>query len=251
MAAWLPAESPNGIFRFPGSRRRARFGVAAAPWERWHHDGSVKMAAPLRQNRNSRRHSDGRPPAGGRQSARISGAEREADSAALPRGKKILPAGLAVASSCACPADARGHAAGVSPCLTRRRSRIGSINENARNSEGFDVCRRPMTGARGRKVLSEQRSRSGACGGRVSLPGLLSEAALEALSLCVFTAFGEPERGCGLTQRWGFGMRARRSRRASATCTDRGQGRGTRLATASSRVRFRLGLVPGIEERAG
>ena len=240
-----------GAFGVPGSRHRARFGVAAAPWERWHHDGSVKMAALLRQNRNSRRHSDGRPPAGGRQSARISGAEREADSAALPRGKKILPAGLAVASSCACPADARGHAAGVSPCLTRRRSRIGSIDENARNSEGFDVCRRPMTGARGRKVLSEQSSRSDACGGRVGLPGLLPEAPLEALSPCVFMAFGEPEKGRGLTPRRGCGMRARRSRRASATCADGEQGRGTRLATTSSRVRFRLGLVPGIEERAG
>jgi hypothetical protein len=209
------------------------------------------MAAPLRQNRNSRRHSDGRPPAGGRQSARISGAEREADSAALPRGKKILPAGLAVASSCACPADARAHAAGVWPCLTRRRSRIGSINENARNSEGFDVCRRPMTGARGRKVLSEQSSRSGAWRGRVGLPGLLPEAPLEALSPCVFMAFGEPEKGRGLIPRWGCGTRARRSRRASATYADREQGCGTRLATASSRVRFRLGLVPGIEERAG
>lgn len=209
------------------------------------------MAAPLRRNRNSRRHSDGRPPAGGRQPARISGAECEADSASLPRGKKILPAGLAVALSCACPADARGHATGVSPCLTRRRSRIGSINENARNSEGFDVCRRPMTGARGRKVLSEQSSRSGACGGRVGLPGLLPETPLEALSPCVFMAFGEPEKGRGLAPRWGCGMRARRSRRASAAYADRGQGRGTRLATASSRVRFRLGLVPGIEERAG
>ena len=209
------------------------------------------MAAPLRQNRNSRRHSDGRSPAGGRQPARISGAERGASPVALPRGKKILPAGLAVASSCACPADARDHAAGVWPCLTRRRSRIGSINENARNSEGFDVCRRPMTGARGRKVLSEQSSRSGACGGRVGLPGLLPEAPLEALSPCVFMAFGEPERGCGLTPRRGCGMRAGRSRRASATCADGEQGRGTRLATTSSRVRFRLGLVPGIEERAG
>ena len=209
------------------------------------------MAAPLRQNRNSRRHSDGRPPAGGRQSARISGAEREADSAALPRGGNILPPGLTVASSCACPAVARGHAAGVSPCLTRRRSRIGSINENARNSEGFDVCRRPMTGARGRKVLREQRSRRGACGGRVGLAGLLPEAPLEALPPCVFMAFGEPEKGRGLTSRWGFGVRARRSRRASAACADQEQGRGTRLAVASSRVRFRLGLVPGIEERAG
>jgi hypothetical protein len=209
------------------------------------------MAAPLRQNRNSRRHSDGRPPAGGRQAARISGAEGEADSAALPRGKKILPGGLAVASSCACPAAARGHAAGVSPCLTQRRSQIGSRNENARDSEGFDVCRRPMTGARGRRVLSEQRSRPGACGGRVGLPGLLPEAPLEAVSPCVFMAFGEPEKGRGLTPRWGCGMCARPSRRASAACADREQGRGTRLAVASSRVRFRLGRGPGIEERAG
>lgn len=209
------------------------------------------MTAPLRQARNSRRHPARSEPAGSQQVGMAPGDLPGAAAQGIPRGREPLTGRPAAALRCARAAAARRGGPARRSCLTPRGSRIGSESENARKSEGFDVFRRSMNRPRGRSAVSEHSSRPGERGQSAELPTLSLGASCAARpGRCVAVRTGSYA-GCDGATEQARERAARRSHAllaAHARCVQR---RGTGLAVASGRVRFRLGGAPGVEESAG
>jgi hypothetical protein len=206
------------------------------------------MAAPDPQNRNTRRHPAGMGPAT-RSHARI-GAARPSRGLCGRPGKPD-PGGGAECASCRRLAGACNCDIAARPRLTPRGSRIGSSGENARKSGGFDGFRRRAAGASGQQAVKRRALRSGArAAGRCALDAGRS------------SRTQTPARSWRTVRGRARSVRGREFRNA---CTAHGNARtplhaayvhevgarGTRLAVDSSRVRFRLGDAPGIEEKAG
>jgi hypothetical protein len=244
--------SETGDSTSPGSGRRAKSGVAPLPGgERWRRDGSVKMAASSRQHRNTRRHPGGRATAAEAQRPSSPGADPAASSAPVPRGRKPLSAEPLGPLGCGRSAGARARVQVAAERLTPGGSRIGSSSENSRKSEGFDGSPGSMRGARGAAAVSDRSTRAGqresASGWRGPRAGRLLETATPHAG----AEFRPPAAARDGAAEHTCGARGQRSRPLAPSCRQPVRRRGIRLAVASSRVRFRLGRVPGIEERAG
>jgi hypothetical protein len=135
--------------------------------------------------------------------------------------------------------------------LTRGRSRIVSRRENVRKSEGFDVSYRPLNRACDRLDVDEcpTRSRrsahlSGGAAAASETPSGHSSEYLPKAFHAFFVVDGMASSRASCARLDGVGW-------FRAEAGHPGKGRGTRLAVVSSRVRFRLGDSPGVEERAG
>ena len=233
---------------FPLGASHANDGVGRARGERWRRDGGVKMAAPRGQHRNSRRHPAGRRAAARAQRPCAGGDLRTPRSSRrAARRESLVPVPF---GACRCRRAARPWAEthGPARCLTRSWIRIASKGENARKSEGFDVFRRPMSEARARSAV---RGRSGSGTGRRGAPSgtraCFRGRACAAPWSCRGMAVAVAAAGDAALDR-ARGRCAQPPAQRRRPCWRR---RGTRLAVASSRVRFRLGDAPGVEERAG
>jgi len=206
------------------------------------------MAAPYRQDRNTRRHLPGKRVAAEKQEARRPGASIGRLRCGAPEEEKAVPCQRAGWLRCRGPAGACTCGMAARRRLTPEGSRIGSSSENARKFEGFDAPRGPSSGTRGQRAVSEQTWRPGPPGG---LTG-----GLHAVSSSRLAVPGEAARA------WRAGTAGEAARNARAarasgrtplamTCLRQVGRRGTGLAVIFSRVRFRLGDSPGIEEKAG
>lgn len=244
-------ECPIGEGHFSQDADHANAGVGSARGERWHRDGGVKMAAPFLQGRNSRRHPERRRAARRAQASSDWGAGVRAGSiraAALPgTGVRSPVCGGCYRRS----ARPRGLRPGLWRCLTQGRSRIGSGSENARKSEGFDVFHTPMSAVRARSAVSDRSDRCCERRGTPEDPGARPRRRTPSVVRPPRGALAEAsQHGCTARDRTDE-MRGRSARFVRAHRFEASRRCGTRLAVATSRVRFTLGDAPGIEERAG
>lgn len=214
------------------------------------------MTAFDRQDRNTRRHPIGNPAARRRQRSGTSRSGLSMNSKArTPDRLPCVAAGISLLS-CGSAAAAWSCAVAGSERLTVRLRGLASRCENVRESEGFHVSRHPMTGL-GRSFLA-----AGA-----AIPSTPPDPAGRRPGGSLRSAFNPPFRCASYALQDGSASLRRPFFDAPDTLPPDGDAdpayvaatreeRGTRLAlgfdvSRCSRVRFTLGSMPGIEERAG
>lgn len=229
-ARWKKRRLPSlsGHRTTPG-QAAAQIAAGSGPGgERWRPDGGVKIAALRLQVRNTRRHPAGN--AGDRLSRDVgSGVGSLPAWGGLALLLWLRGPGSALAGACACSGSPPAR-------LTRGVAGLASFRENTRESEGFDGTGAPMSRA-------SSGFRAGSDPARCPRPALRAGRAPGIAQRAISRPARIPRNALRVAQ-------THSASGCDPTPSTREE-RGTRLAVASSRVRFTLGSRPGIEERAG